>query len=553
MKRHEIVGPRSERGVALVTAVLFVLLAALVAGTFLATTTREQSVSSSVHVAKASLYSADAGVRTAQQMLANLGQAKMESLATLRVANGNVGPVIPAPNSVFPTGSMSISSSSDPKFTASTSIAWADSDLTDTAQVFNYRYRITSTGQFGARGVRAVETTGLLRLSAGRGTFADYLMFTDIHTTSSGTGVWFNSSTRMNGRVHTNGIFRFALQPQFTDLVSSVNAQAWYNNNGSAISLAANSNGSVDVPQFGGGFQRGAGTIALPTTSFLQQNATLGQATPSSSTGPTNAQLNMAFSGSTSGSSPADGIYPVTNGTSALVGGIYIKGNVNSMRMSVNGGGHQVYTIVQGSTTKTITINRAGPSTTIVTNSGTPVVYTGVPSGSIFCSGSISDFGGPDRADVDDPPIAGLADNNQTTITAAGDIVIQSDVLASDYDDGNSVLGIYSNGGNVRIGSSAPPNLHIDAFLMATGSNGQVTVDNYSSRSPSGDLILRGGMVSKYYGGFGTSNQSTGVRLSGYGRLFSYDRRGITPPFYPQTPAFNADVPSAQMLAWKEL
>ena len=72
--------PRNERGIALVTAVLFVMLTAVIAGTFMATTVHERAATSSVGVAKASLYSAEGGVRTVQQTLADVDAISMETV-----------------------------------------------------------------------------------------------------------------------------------------------------------------------------------------------------------------------------------------------------------------------------------------------------------------------------------------------------------------------------------------------------------------------------------------------------------------------------------------
>jgi hypothetical protein len=89
---------------------------------------------------------------------------------------------------------------------------------------------------------------------------------------------------------------------------------------------------------------------------------------------------------------------------------------------------------------------------------------------------------------------------------------------------------------------------------MALGSSGVVAVDNHDSGSPRGEVILRGGMISRYYGAFGTFGTSGGVTTSktGFKRNFKYDGRGISPPFFPTTPSLIANVPSAQTLAWRE-
>src|SRR5206468_1556923 len=145
-----------------------------------------------------------------------------------------------------------------------------------TFQTYNYNYTITSTGSAGAYGQRQVQSTGVLRVSATRGNFADYLMYTNIHLTPAGSEIYFSSSSQFDGRVHTNGEFRFAYQPDFQDLVTSVDTKAWYYNKGNPVEKAANANGTIDVPNFFGGFQRGAASVPLPTNSYSQQNAAIG-------------------------------------------------------------------------------------------------------------------------------------------------------------------------------------------------------------------------------------------------------------------------------------
>src|SRR5262249_49055697 len=122
------------------------------------------------------------------------------------------------------------------------------------------------------------------------------------------------------------------------------------------------------------------------------------------------------------------------------------------------------------------------------------------------------------------------------------------------YDSKTNVLGIFSGGGAVRIGSGAPDNLDVDAFVMACGSgNGEFCVDNYNSGSPRGTMSLRGGMVARFYGAFYTWDVD-GNPVTGYTRNFHFDRRGLIPPFYPATNGtLQADTPSARTVAWKEI
>ena len=157
---------------------------------------------------------------------------------------------------------------------------------------------------------------------------------------------------------------------------------------------------------------------------------------------------------------------------------------------------------------------------------------------------------GPSR--VSGVPQPGIANGTELLVTATGDIVLQNDILTQDFNSGTSVLGIFSSGGDVRVGSSAPDEMYLDAFVMATGSNGVFTVDGYSGGSPRGLFHLRGGMVTSYYGAFGTFGTG-GSPQSGYQRDFRYDGRGLIPPYFPGNSIYTTNLPTARALEWREL
>jgi hypothetical protein len=167
----------------------------------------------------------------------------------------------------------------------------------------------------------------------------------------------------------------------------------------------------------------------------------------------------------------------------------------------------------------------------------------------------MQDLRGPDRVSGMPPPA--LLDGQQMLVAAQGDIIIQRDITMDNYQDGSAVLGLYSQNGNVRVGTSCPDNMYLDAYVMALGGGsngvGQFTVDNWDSGSARGTFHLRGGMVAQYYGAFYSFN-SSGVLQTGYARDFRYDHRGFAPPYFPTTTLYaQTDRPSARTLAWKEL
>ena len=537
----------NERGIALVAAVLVVLLSTILVATFMTTTTGERSMSSNVQTAKISLYAADAGVRTEQQQLANYASTKLDSLVTVW---SGVGPVITNPSTMFPVlTSVMNANCSNPPFAATGSISFRDSTLRDTGQVYNYLFTIQSTGTVGNTGTPRIQAQGILRVSAERGSFADYLIFTNTHTAADGAAIWFTSSASFDGRVHTNTTFRFAYHPTFQDLVTSVDSKAYYYNGGSSLYLNANNNGTTDAPSFFGGFQRNEAAVTLPPNSFSQQNAALGLS-PTSTTTPTNNQINYAITNgvSSSGSTPANGIYPVSGG------GIYVQGDLSQAKMWADTTANmQWYQFTQGATVRTIKYDPVLGTESVWNSSntsGAPVSTIASTRPVIYVNGQISDLRGPDR--VSGNVLPAISENNKLIIATTGDIVVQRDVTLDSYSHNDNVLGLFSSGGSVRIGSTASNDCNLDAFVMASGSSGQFTVDNFDSGSTRGTFHLRGGMVAQYYGGFYTFN-SSGVQQTGFARDFHYDRRGLIPPYYPTTVRFRADIPSARTLAWKEI
>ncbi|HEY7728544.1 MAG TPA: hypothetical protein VID50_08825, partial [Candidatus Eisenbacteria bacterium] len=328
----------------------------------------------------------------------------------------------------------------------------------------------------------------------------------------------------------------------------SVDQKAWYNNSGNPKELDSDHNGTVDVPQFFGGFDRGEPPIPMPTNSFSQQRAAIGD-DPSNTSAPSNSLINSKLGTGAGSSPPPNGVYLVHSG-SDVSGGIYVQGNLDKMTTSVDAYGNQVYALRQGSSTTTVTVNQSAGTTRVVNGSGT-TDYAGVPRGIMYVNGSVNNLSGPDRVAGAPPPA--IAQDTQLLLATTGDVVIQNDVTYAGYPSAQNVFGLFSSGGNVRIGTSAPDDMNLDAFVMATGDHKVFTVDNYDSGDPRGMFNLRGGMVESYYGAFGTFDSRTGKQASGYGRNFQYDRRGVIPPYFPTTNRFTADTPTARTLAWREL
>jgi hypothetical protein len=411
---------------------------------------------------------------------------------------------------------------------------------------FPYKYDIDSTGTVRRTTHNIQKRIGLVggtfTLSIRRDSFARFALFTDHHSMPSGTTVWFTDNTNFTGPVNTNTRFSFAGNPSahFTEEVTQHETKARFYNNGSAT-LADSAHYPVccedpacpttpcrDKPIFDKGFKRGQDLINLEST--VQQS-----------------DLRKEALGSTSEPGP-NGIYINNDGTN-LTAGIYIKGN-STVNMGVDAGNLPVYTIVQGTTTKTVTVdyaaNGGAGSTTIKTKVGsgspTTATYIGIPDGTseaggplIYAKNDITSFSGTVQQDTG------------ATVSSERDIVITNNIQYQQYSTTPSlnaegyknVLGILSWGGNVRIGASAPPDIQIHGVIMAP--HGIFTVDDYDHGSPRGTATLLGGAITDFYGPFGTFSGSSPT--SGYGRNFIYDDRmlhGTTPPYFPYMTSFTA-------------
>jgi len=408
---------------------------------------------------------------------------------------------------------------------------------------FPYFYRIEATGS--VNGIpRDFILSGDFTVRVQHDNFAKYALFTNAQTLPDGTNVWFTNKTNFSGPLHTNARYNFAFNPSavFAGAVTQTDTTARFYNNGSSVSINSDRNGTLDVPTFNSSFTRNAGTITL--SSSVQQSDMQTQARGTATIS-------------------SNGIY-IPNSSGAVTGGIYVQGD-STVALSVSSG-KAVYTITQSSTTKTITVDKTANTTQVVSSSGT-TTYNGVPDGVdglgtlIYVQGKINNLAGT------------VQSATQLTIASDSDMIIQNNLVYQSYTAGSgtpgttgyvppsaeaytNLLGLVSWNGNVRVGTSAPTNVNIHASVLAR--NGVFQVDNYNDTGTGsrGIATVLGGVITNYYGAFGTFNSSTGVANAGYGRNFNYDERMAdqqSPPYFPTLNtfvAFTNDI--ADKIAWQE-
>ncbi len=408
---------------------------------------------------------------------------------------------------------------------------------------FPYTYTITASGTSGAFS-SSITLRGDFTVRVQRDNFAKYALFTNDQTMPSGTHVWFTDKTNFAGPVHTNGRFNFALNPSgiFEQAISQKETTARFYNDGSPVLLNSDHNGTKDVPVFQDDFDRGVPAVSLNSSTK---------------------QANMVDQATGKKKYNNQGIY-VPSQSGKLTGGIYVKGN-GAVEMSVDGSSRPVYTVSQGSAFKRVTVDKDNNQTTVFdSTTGQSSVYEGLPDGVddvgtlVYVDGQITSFRGQVQA------------NSKVTVASADDIVITNNVTYQDYTPAvgspgdpdysapsavgtENLLGVISWQGDVRIGTSAPNNVQVHGTVLAT--NGVFQVDNYDSGAPRGTATLLGGAITDNYGAFGQFNGTTGQPTSGYGRNFVYDERmrfGEAPPYFPTLNtfiAFSNDI--TDKMVWK--
>jgi len=536
-----------ERGILLVSvALVFTMAAALVATA--ATRTVQDTQSTAIRATNMeALYAAHAGE---QATIAAIRRDSVARFAIALAAWAVTGPILTSPQAFFSTQEVTLPGVRLPTGacfdTVTANIAFVNSQISNTRQVYNYQYSITSRGTDPDNADRIVTllSSGNFQIQVERQSFANYALFTDTHTITSGTRVWFTTNTNFTGPVHTNERLAFAFSPTFSNgLVSSVAPDAYYYNNGSVRLLEADHNAPNDVPAFGEGFQRGAAETTLPDNAFDQKAAAVGG--PAS----TNEELRDSLGLAPGGTPPSDDVYVPNDGLS-LTGGIFVQGSVDDIMVYVDGQNRQCYQIdhSSGSTTNII-VDIQNNQTTIDST-----IYAGVPNGALYVAGDVFSFGGPARMGG-----GGIAPAIQSetamSLFSEGEVVITRDIAYSDdpmtVADAENVLGIFTPGGDIRIGTTAPDDIIIHSTLMTSDEYGVVQVDSYQSGSPRGTATVLGGVISSYYGAFGTFNRYGHV--SGYARNFMYDQRlngGIAPPYFPTTTIFMPATLNVNRITW---
>jgi hypothetical protein len=384
----------------------------------------------------------------------------------------------------------------------------------------------------------------------------------------AGQTIWFTGNDSFGGRLHSNSQLHIVNVPDFIGRVTSTEETIdfWgdaYEPDGSDF--------PTEGPGFRDGYELGVDEIPLPqfrNISDLDDENSLQRIAGGS-------WEKSYIEGLSSDNavyipSVSDGM-----GNEVATGGIYVKGNVNSIELDVDnttgsaGPNSQIAINQQtGYTTKTTIITSvkdpvtlpagstlngvaAGgtviPADTTLLNKGGTTEYTnyvGLSNGLLFVDGAVNSLEGENHRGK-----MSIASTQSINIT--DDIYYYNrdknvDLIDDDIANIEDSLGLIA-AKDVKIASGAPYDIEVDAIIMALD-----TSFFYSGWQSylKGTLSLLGGLIQKQRGPVGTHN--AGVKVTGYSKEYIYDTRmanpasGYLPPYFPTTGKY-------EKVWWKEV
>ena len=617
--KHRSSRSRNEQGITLITTLLLLLLLIGMSLTMVLAVSSESLINSFYGRYRGSFYAADSGVAAGRQQIMNQLSGYVTpgfNPANQPIANAT-GAASTVANTVstsysgytnvnssgswqerflmknvsvtFPVGGCQVQGG-DPAVPgpAATCANPYHTKVPITAYVYSFPYSFTVIGQSQGSEVASITDSGTIFVTAPttpptyNQSFAAWGMFIGTYALCSADLV----PGTITGPVFTNGSWNFSNSGPytFTDSVGQVGAQAGWDNGGCKAS-ASPTNGIK--PTFNGGFNVSQNSVTLPQNSFNQEQAVIdGIGVTSCPTcqpnmnAATNNLRNAAGIAYPSSGTPSSGVYlPYTVTGSPAVktftgGGILVENDANITLSPGATSTSQVYTIVQGSVTTTVTIDPSAGSagtTTIVTGSGSGAgtqVINGVPqqfssvgvsegpATMLFVDGNITSLSGPGQGKtaINNGVELTVVASGSNDITVTGDILYKTEPVTmtgtvSTIDqlvpanDTGQVLGIFSSAGNVNLNNKqSNGNLEIDASIATISQTGSGGIVNTGASINT--LTIVGGRI-----------QNTIQNIGATTRNVLFDRRflnGFAPPWFPSTtitPA--AGVGAAAVVTWK--
>ncbi len=593
----------NERGVALVTTLLLLLLMTGMTVAMVLSVNSDMLINGYYRNFRGSFYAADSGLNVARQAIMNQLKAAVPasfSVTTQPIPAGTEATVKSYIASTYGayqklTGTGQAASAWPEKFkidpntvavslTSCAVVGGGGTCAAPTGAVTGYQYiysySLTSIGQSaGTENTTLVDNGSLIinaSLAASGGTsqsFAAWGMFIDKSSICDGSTLVPGT---ISGPVFTNGAWNFGTSGKyiFTDAVGSANSNAGYQFSGSCQQVAggtAKSGGTTIAPTFQSTFNLGQNTIPLPTNDFNQRRAVL-DGIGSNNSPINNSDLNSALRDANKNSYPSGGTtsgvylpYTTSGGVNTFTGGgIYVQGDA-TVKLTAVGTQVQQYAIVQNGTTTTITVNNA-TNTTVMTTGSNTVTISGVPQQRdpstnavmgdatlLYVNGNITDLKGSGQGSP------AIQDGTALTITAANNVTITGDILYKTRP--------------VTLTQNEIPGTPADT-LIPGANNGQAlgiftaTGDiNLKNGQTNGNLEIDASLATISQGGSGgltnTGNQINTLTILG-GRIQNsiknigtttrnvfFDRRfgqnGFAPPWFPSTTVTVSGMQSATL------
>jgi len=594
-KRHRS-RRNSQRGVALVTTLLLLLLLTGISITMVLSVSSDVLVDGYYRNFRGSFYSADSGINIARAAIVNDMQTKVvpgwgSTLAPF--PTGTDGIVATDIYTTYKTTTSlnggSATYSWPGKFQlASATVALSPAGCqvqngtgTCAAPVWNkgaastgykyiYNYSLTSIGQAKGTEAATVTESGSITMNATIApgvpaivNFAAYGMFIDQYPLCGNDLV----AGTITGPVFTNGSWNFGTGGYtFTDAVQSAGAQAGYDNGGCVPSAAASANGIS--PNFQKGFQPSQNKITPPANSFNQEQAVL-DGVGLSATQPNKVALNAALKDASGKAYPVGGaaggvflpyvVDPKTGVASFNGGGVLVEGNATVTLSVPNPASNttaQIYTIVNNGQTTTLTVDPAangGVGSTVITTtgvgtqtiSGVPTMKdatgnTEGPATMLYVDGDITALSGPGEGKT------AIQNASALTITSSGDVTLTGDIKYAAEP--------------VTFAKNQIPGTDVDTLIPANDTrqvlgiftaSGNVNLNNLQSdgnleidasiatisAGGSGGIVNKGGNTGGTLNIVGGRIQNTIQNIGFSKRNVFFDRRflagGFAPPWFP--------------------
>jgi Tfp pilus assembly protein PilX len=577
-------GKASQRGVALVIALLMLMLISALSLAMVIAMTSETLIGGYYRNFRGSFYAADSGLNIARQKI-------VTQLATGVPATFAYPPTAASCGSIsnVTVGTDYANATSLNAGNAATS--WAEKFKVTTVQVgaptqlsnaqaktysCTYTYALAAVGAAEGSEQQTITETGsiLVNVSGQNATqsvsFAYFGGFVDVYPGGSGALI----PGTMTGPMFTNNAWEFmaAIPPWtapyiFTDPVGQNWSNAyWWDKSWNWHLSPGPSYGSgsgLIAPTFQQGLYVSQPTVPLPANSFNQEEAVIDGNGTQYSSAPTTAQLGAltniagtAYSGSTtSGVFMNQGTTTTACGTRTppciAGGGFFVQGGAD-VQLLPSGSTAQVYKVLQNGTTTTITIDPAassGVGSTVVTQGSTSLTLSGVPmdtltsqaSTMVYVNGTIT-VHGPGEGQ------GAVQDNAMITVTANGDIVATGDVLYKTEPvsipldqlvpgaaNMNQVLGLFTATGNfITRNSQTDQNIEVDGSIAAIS---QADSANNCSGGKGGQLSQGHVNTFNNVGGMIQSciyAADVNVQNTWFDRRFT-SRQGFAPPWFPST------------------